>query len=243
MICHDGYGHLLLNYNTIITLVNCLLRLWYYHSKGIHGFKMDEAKASTALERIRNVEPGLSDDTLQNMKKELINLLNGEIVVKVLKDSPQKISVQTGEPLLSEVKTGDQDNTASSSECPRYPDTASIDNITSQLSSNDEQDDIGVITEPSVSQDVLKAKTVIEPMPAIPGKPDTDIGVTAQPQTETPEINSRNQSTASLHVKKCFECGIQKTQRNFRRLNGKGRKDPVDALPVFQSVPSGNHQT
>jgi hypothetical protein len=185
---------------------------------------MDEVRANKALKRIRDINPGFSEEILQNMKKELINLLNGETVVKVTKESPH-ISASHLE--VKSIDVSCVQDTTSSFQCPKNHEHMSNNNITSHLSVND-QDDISVITEPSVSQENHpKAKTMIEPMAAIPEKPekpDTNATEPAQPQSEAiPGFDLKQH-----HVKKCFECSIQKSKDEFtpsqwKRTKGSGR--------------------
>lgn len=192
---------------------------------------MDEVRANKALKRIRDINPGISEEILQNMKKELINLLNGETVVRVTKEHSH-ISASHLEVKSTGVSC--VQDTTSSFQCPQNHENVSINNnITSHFSVNGDQDDISVITEPSVSQENHpKAKTVIEPMAAIPEKtekPDTNATETAQPQSEAiPGFDLKQQTTTNLHVKKCFECSIKKgkdefTPSQWKRTIGSGR--------------------
>jgi hypothetical protein len=72
---------------SISITVHCSLRLWYYYSKGIHGFRQDESKALKALSRIKEIAPDMSQHDIKLEKMKLINLLNGEVTFKITEEN------------------------------------------------------------------------------------------------------------------------------------------------------------
>jgi hypothetical protein len=72
---------------SISITVHCSLRLWYYYSKGIHGFRQDKSKALKALSRIKEIAPDMSQHDIKLEKMKLINLLNGEVTFKITEEN------------------------------------------------------------------------------------------------------------------------------------------------------------
>ena len=197
----------------IAFLAPALLRLGYYWSTGILGFKQNETKAEKkGYGRLRKIAPHLSDSDIEQMKQDLASLIGH---VDYSDNTPRanakalQSAAETKTTSENPNKTSSNMSSASINSSTETPMPAEASNVSKTRS----------IAAPGEAGDEIKIKKKTPKVNAdLEAKP-----ATAPDETDGKSNLGQSAPTTDMHVKLCFECKQSKRQAGYTASQWKKR--------------------